>query len=364
MGQLRIPGPTPCPPEVLEAMGRAMINHRGQEFVKIFRRVTEKLQQAFLTKNDVLVLTGSGTGGLEAAVVNMLSPGDKVLAVSIGVFGDRFASIARAFGVDVVPLKVTWGMAADPAAIAQALKDNPAVKAVLVTHNETSTGVTNDIAAISKVVKGAGKLLIVDSISGIGAIECRVDAWNLDVVVAGSQKGWMVPPGLTMVSVSAEAWKAYANAKIPRTYWDFGEAKKYAERGQTPWTPAVSMIYAFDVALDMLLKDGMDAVVAKHKRIGDATRSGVKALGLSVFADEKHASNTVTAISGPAGLDMKELRRILREENEIVLGEGQQTLADKIFRIGHMGWVTEKDIQEVMQAIKAALPRCGMKGTK
>ena len=235
MAQLRIPGPTPCPPEVLQAMAWPMVNHRGPEFQQMLNDVTEKLKQVFQTRNDVLILTGSGTGGLEAAAVNMLSPGDRVLSVSIGVFGDRFANIAQQFGAEVVPLKLEWGKAADPDAVKKALKDNPGVKAVLVTHNETSTGVTNDLAAISKVVKEAGKLLLVDAISSLGSINLPVDDWHCDVVVTGSQKGWMVPPGLAMVSVSPEAWQAHAKAKMPRFYWDFTRAKKYLEkRGRIP----------------------------------------------------------------------------------------------------------------------------------
>lgn len=359
MGQLRIPGPTPCPPQVLEAMAKAMIDHRGPEFVKIMLRVTDKLKQAFMTKNDLFILTGSGTGGLEAAIVNTMSPSDKVLAVSIGVFGDRFANIAKTYGADVIPLRVEWGKAVEPDAVKEAIKDNPDIKAVMVTHNETSTGVTNDMERIATIVKNAGKLLIVDSISGMGSIKCPVDDWNIDVLVSGSQKGWMVPPGLSMVSFSSNAWKAYSSAKMPRFYWDFTQAKKYMEKGQTPWTPAISMIFAFDVALDMLLKQGMPGVIAKHAKIGDLTRNSVKSLGLSLFADEKHASNTVTAVSGPPSFNIKELRRILREENGIVLGGGQQTLDGKIFRIGHMGWVTEAEISEVIEKIRAALPRCG-----
>jgi aspartate aminotransferase-like enzyme len=205
---------------------------------------------------------------------------------------------------------------------------------------------------------------MVDSISGLGSINCPVDEWHIDVAISGSQKGWMVPPGLTMLSVSAEAWKAHENARMPRTYWDFTEAKKYAERGQTPWTPAVSIVFALDVSLDMLLEHGMPAVIAKHARVGEATRSGVKSLGLSLFADPKHASNTVTAVAGPAGVDFKMLRRLLREEFDIVVGEGQQTLDGKIIRIGHLGWVTEKDIQEVIAAMAALLPRCGFVRSK
>ena len=357
MTELRVPGPTPCPPEVLQAMSRQMIDHRGGEFVKIMNRVTEKLKQVFMTKNDVLVLTGSGTGGLEAAVVNMLSPGDRILVVTIGAFGDRFATIAKNFGADVVMMNVEWGKAADPDEIKNVLQADTKIKAVLVTHNETSTGVTNDIAAISKVVKGMEKLLLVDSISGMSSIKCAVDEWNLDVVLSGSQKGWMVPPGLVFASVSAEAWKAHASAKMPRYYWDFSQAKKLLEKGQTPWTPAVSIIFAMDVALDMMLKEGMDNIYARHKRCGDAARAGVKAMGQRLLADEKFASDTVTAVAAPEGLEVKELRRILREEFDVVIAGGQGKLEGKIFRIGHLGWVNEGNVNNVLNALKVALPK-------
>ena len=364
MAQLRIPGPTPCPPEVLQAMGWQMIDHRGPEFQKILNDVTDKLKQVFQTKNDVFILTGSGTGGLEAAAVNTLSPGDRVLSVSIGVFGDRFASIAQQFGAEVVSLKVEWGKAADPDAIRQAIQANPDIKAVLVTHNETSTGVTNDLGAISEVVKASGKLLIVDAISSLSSIDLPVDAWGCDVVVTGSQKGWMVPPGLAMVSISPEAWQAHSEAKMPRFYWDFTKAKNYLERGQNPWTPAVSVVFALSVALDMMLKEGLSSIVARQARIGQVTRDGVKALGLPLFAEESHASNTVTAVAPPASVDIKKLRQIMREEHKIVLAGGQQHLDGKIFRIGHLGWVTEDDIEEVMSALKLALPKAGFVAKK
>jgi aspartate aminotransferase-like enzyme len=362
MAQLRIPGPTPCPPEVLKAMARPMINHRGPEYHQLIKEVTDKLKQVFQTRNDLYLLTGSGTGGLEAAVVNMLSPGDKVLSVSIGVFGDRWANIARTFGAAVIDLKFAWGTAADPDAVKNAMIDNPDIKAVLVTHNETSTGVTNDLEAISKLVKEAGKLLIVDAISSLSSINLPVDKWGCDVVVTGSQKGWMVPPGMAMVSVSAEAWKAFAQAKMPRFYWDFGKARSYLEKGENPWTPVVSVVFAFGVALDMILKEGLQNVFARHARIGQMTRDGIKALGLPLFAEPAHASNTVTSVAIPAGLDGKKLRQMLQSEQGIVLAGGQQTLDGKIFRIGHMGLVSENDIKEVLAAIKATLPKAGFKG--
>ena len=359
MEGLRIPGPTPCPPEVLQAMAKQMINHRGEEFVQMLNRVTDQLKQLFQTRNDLFLLTGSGTGGLEAAIVNTLSPGDKVLSVSIGVFGDRFATIARQFGAEVTSLSFEWGKAADVEAVRKALQADAAIKAVLVTHNETSTGVTNDLETISSVVKESNKLLLVDAISSMGSINLPVDEWHCDVVVTGSQKGWMVPPGLAMVSVSQEAWQALADAKMPRFYWDLAKAKSYLEKGQTPWTPAVSLVFAFSVALDMMLKEGLPNIIARHERLGKTTREGVKSLGLSLFADEGCASNTVTAVSSSNGLDVKELRRILREEHQIVLGGGQQKLDGKIFRIGHLGWVTESDIARVMSALKVALPQAG-----
>jgi len=364
MTQLRIPGPTPCPPEVLQAMGWPMINHRGPEYKKMHLEITEELKQVFQTKNDLYILTGSGTGGLEAAVVNMLSPGDKILSVSIGVFGDRWANIAKMFGADVISLNFEWGKAADPEAVAKAIKANPGIKAVLVTHNETSTGVTNDLGAISKVVKDAGKLLLVDAISSLSSIDLPVDKWGCDVVVTGSQKGWMVPPGLAMVSVSPEAWKAFEKAKMPRFYWDFGKAKKYLEIGENPWTPAVSVVFALSVSLKMMLKEGMNNIFARQARIGQMTRDGIKALGLSVFADEKHASNTVTAVAVPEGADGKKLRQLMQSEHGIVLAGGQQRLDGKIFRIGHLGLVSENDIREVLAALKATLPKVGFAGVK
>jgi len=345
MTNLRIPGPTPVPDKVLQAMSRPMVNHRGPEFAQALNDVTAKLKQLFQTQNDVFVLTGSGTGGLEAIIVNTLSPGDKVLSVSIGVFGERFSTIAEQFGAEVIPLRSEWGKAADPDAIRQALKAEPRIKAVLVTHNETSTGVTNDLASVSSAVKEFDKLLLVDAISSLGSIDLPVDDWHCDVVVTGSQKGWMVPPGLVMVSISQKGWQAHSTAKMPRFYWDFTKAKSYLEKGQTPWTPALSIVFALSVSLEMMVEEGLPNIVARHARIGKTVRDGVQSLGLSLFADEKYASNTVTAVAASDGLDIKKMRKIMNEEHQIVLAGGQQTLDGKIFRIGHLGWVTEDDIK-------------------
>ena len=363
MEHLRIPGPTPCPAEILQAMTKQMINHRGTEFGQILNEVTSKLKQLFQTNSDVFLLTGSGTGGLEAAIVNILSPGDKVLSVSIGVFGERFASIAERFGAEVIPLRFEWGKAADVDAVRRALQAEPKIKAVLVTHNETSTGVTNDLASISSVVKEFGKLLLVDAISSLGSINLPVDDWHCDVTVTGSQKGWMVPPGLAMVSVSQEAWQAQASARMPRFYWDFAQAKSYLEKAtvQTPWTPAISTIFALSASLEMMLSEGLTNIIARHARVGKAARDGIKSLGLSLFAEESHASNTVTAVAASDGLDINKMRQILREEQQVVLAGGQQRLDGKIFRIGHLGWVTEDDIEAVISALTVVLPQAGFR---
>jgi len=357
MGQMRVPGPTPCPPEVLQAMAWQMINHRGPEFQKLLHDVTAKMKQLFQTKDDLYLLTCSGTGGLEAAIVNTLSPRDKVLSVTVGVFGERFTSIAEEFGAEVIPLRFEYGQSADPDEVRRALQKESGIKAVMVTHNETSTGVTNDLATISGVVKEFDKLLLVDAISSMGSIDLPVDKWHCDVAVTGSQKGWMVPPGMAMVSVSQEAWQAHAKAKMPRFNWDFARAQKYLEIGQTPWTPAVSIVFGLSVALDMMLKEGLSNIFARHIRVGNAAREGVKSLGLSIFPDEKYASNTVTAVSVRGGVDVKEMLKILREQYQIVLAGGQQSLQGKIFRIGHLGLVTEEDIKEIISALKEVLPK-------
>jgi len=361
--QLRIPGPTPIPDEILNVLSRQMINHRGPEFAELIRRMTDILKEIFQTKGDVLILTGSGTGGMEAAIVNMLSPGDKVLVVSNGFFGERFADIAEIYGAQVERLRFEWGSAADPEAVRQALAKDPGVKAVLVTHNETSTGVTNDLAAISNVVKEFEKLLLVDAISGLGAIALPADAWGCDVVVTASQKGWMVPPGLAMVSVSEKAWQAQAEARMPKYYWDFAKAKQFLdEKGQTPWTPAISMFFALAAALELFQQEGLQNILARHERVGSKAREVVKSLGLSLFPKDRCASNTVTAVKAPEGLDVKKLLGILREEHDVVLSGGQQRLEGKIFRIGHLGYVSEEDMDAVGQALRIALPQAGFAG--
>ncbi len=358
---LRIPGPTPVPDDVLEAMAGQMINHRGPEFADLLERITGALKQLFETDQDVLILTASGTGAMEAMVVNALSPGDRALAVSIGAFGDRFGTIAETYGADVERLEFEWGTAADPEAVAQALEKDSTFRAVFLTHNETSTGVTNDLQALAAAVRRVRPdvLLLVDAISSLGSLRCAIDAWDLDVVATGSQKGWMAPPGLAMVSVSPRGWEAFEQAKMPRFYFDFGRAKDMLAKGQTPWTPAVSIFYAMDVALKQLRVEGIGGIVERQKSLGETVRSEVKALGLQLFADERHASNTVTAVRVPDGIDGGELNRVMREEYGVVLAGGQAKLAGKIFRIGHLGYVVDDEIAATFDALRSALPKLG-----
>ncbi|MFC1906146.1 pyridoxal-phosphate-dependent aminotransferase family protein [Chloroflexota bacterium] len=356
---LRIPGPTPLPENVLKIMSKQMVNHRGKEFGQMLGDITSNLKTLFQTKNDIFVYTTSGTGGLEAAVVNVLSPGDKVLAVAIGVFGERFAQIAETYGANVTRLVFDYGTAADPDKVKQALDADPAIKAVLVTHNETSTGTTNDLETLSAVVKQYDKLLLVDAISSLGCIDLQVDGWNCDVVVTGSQKGWMAPPGTAMLSFSAKAWEAVEQSKMPKFYFDAKKAKSYLAKNQTPWTPGVSTFYALHLSLDMMVKEGLDSVFARHIKIAEKTRDGLKLLGLTLFADPKHASNTITSVKVTDGLDGIKLLKILEEEYDTIIAGGQVDLAGKIFRVGHLGHVEESDIDAVLDALHRALPKAG-----
>jgi aspartate aminotransferase-like enzyme len=359
---LMIPGPTAVPPSVLLSGARPMINHRGPEFAAVLAEATEGVKKVFNTEHDVFILTGSGTGGLEAAIVNTLSPGDLVLSVSIGVFGDRFASIAKTFGVNVESLNFEWGTAADPEKIRarlQADKDKT-IKAVLITHNETSTGVTNDMAKIGPIVRKHGAFLLVDAISSLVAMDCQMDTWCLDLVIAGSQKAFMIPPGLTFAAVNDRAWAAMEQAKIPRFYWDLKKAKDYLARGQTPWTPAVPQCFQLRDALRILAKETLEGCFARHASMGAAVRDGVQALGLKLFADPAHASNAVTAVRKPEGIEVGALRKLMLDKYGVVLAGGQQSLKDEIFRIGHLGYVSPSDVVATLGALGLALKELGV----
>ncbi len=353
---LRIPGPTPCPDDVLEAVGGDMMNHRGPEFAALIKRVTEGLKWVFGVSSDVLALTASGTGGLEAAVVNTLSPGDRVLAVSIGVFGNRLASIAETYGADVVRYEVEWGSAADVDEITRRLDADPSFKAVLVTHNETSTGITNPLEAIGAVVRERPPLLIVDGVSSVSSIPCPAERWGIDVLVSGSQKGWMVPPGLAFLWLSERAWEASKKATMPRFYLDLQRARTSLESAQTPWTPAMSIFYGLDRALQSLRAEGLENVYSRHRDVAQFTRERVRAMGLELLAnDERFSSDTVTAVRWPEDVDGLAIARLAREEFGVVLGGGQQGLRGKIFRVGHMGYFTQEDVAEALDIVERLL---------
>ena len=360
---LRIPGPTACPEDTLNELTRQMINHRGPEFADMQKRIMERLKNFFRTENDVYVYTSSGTSVMEASIVNTLSPGDHVLGVTIGEFGDRFIEIAKAFGAEVTELSFEPGTAADPRLVAEALAKDPEIKAVLVTHNETSTGVTNDVEAIGKAIRAVNPeiLYIVDAISSLGCLPFNTDAWGVDVATTCSQKGFMIPPGLAFITMNARAWKAYETSKMSKYYLDIGKYKSYAERGQPPFTPAVSLYYGLDKALDMIWNEGFEQVNARHAHIGEYTREKARGLGLEMLAKGPEASNTVTSIRMPEGINAAEVLKILNSEYDTVLAAGQGKLMGKIVRIGHMGIVEESDINSAILALEAALERLGYK---
>ncbi|HEY3072809.1 MAG TPA: alanine--glyoxylate aminotransferase family protein [Candidatus Limnocylindrales bacterium] len=359
---LRIPGPTSLPSTVREAGSRQMINHRGPEFASMLERITRRIQPFFGTRNDIIVLSCAGTGGLEAAIVNTLSPGDKVLGVSIGEFGDRFAKIAQAYGAEVTKLDVEWGSALTPDALRDALGKAPVggYKAILITHNETSTGVMNPLAELAAVARESAPqaLLLVDGVSGVGAVPFEQDAWALDVVVSGSQKSWMAAPGLAFVSFSERAWEANTKARMPRFYLDVAKHRDSHRDGQTPWTPALAVMFQLDVALEQMEHEGPDAVFARHAACAAATRAGLAALGFDLFPDPAVASQTVTCVRLPEGLDWKTFNGELKARKLVVAG-GQGKLTGQVFRVGHLGSVTFDEILSAIAVIEEALVKLG-----
>jgi len=350
---LRIPGPTGLPPSVREAGARQMINHRGPEFAAMLERILTGMKPYFGTSSDIAMISTAGTGGLEAAIVNTLSPGDRVLAVSIGAFGDRFAKIARAYGADVTKIDVEWGQAADPAVLRDALRGDVGYRAVLLTHNETSTGVMNPIPELAAVVHDLAPetLILVDSVSGLGAVPFEMDAWGVDVVVTGSQKAWMAAPGLAMIAASPRAWTAMETATMPRVYLDLRAHRESHAAGQTPWTPALAVAFQVDEGIRLMTAEGAEHVFARHEACAAAARAGLTALGFELFADPRHASRTVTATVVPDGLDWKAFNGELKRRS-LVLAGGQGKLTGKIFRLGHLGSVTLEEILGAMSVLE------------
>jgi len=358
---LLLPGPTPVPERVVRAMSRPMVNHRGSEFKEILINVTEGIKQVYHTEHQVLIYPASGTGALEAAVVNFISPGDKVLAVSIGVFGDRFATIAREFGAQVEKLDFPWGEPADPQVLKERLAQdiNQEIKAVLITHNETSTGVFNDLAAIRAAAGEHPALFMVDAVSGLAAVTLKMDEWKLDVVVSGSQKAFMIPPGLSFLAFNDRALRVQQENKNHKYYWDVSAGLKYLEKGQNPYTPAISLYHGLEEALKMMLEEGLENILLRHLNYREMVRAALKEMGLKLLAADDYASPALTSVIAPQGIGGNKIRQYMRERFNIVLAGGQQKLDDVIFRIGHLGYVRELDLLAVLAALEIALLNCG-----
>ena len=358
---LMIPGPTPVPEKVLLAMAKHPIGHRSGDFSKIIAEINQGLKWLHQTTNEVLSLNVSGTGAMEAGIINFLSPGDRVLVGSNGKFGDRWAQISEAFGLKVDRITAEWGKPLDTEEFRTQLAadTNKEIKAVIVTHSETSTGVLNDVETINKYVKEHGEaLIIVDAVTSLGAYNVPIDEWDLDVVASGSQKGYMLPPGMGFVSVNDKAWKAYETAKLPRFYMDLGKYKKANAKDSTPFTPPVNLMYGLQASLQMMQTEGLENIFARHERLTKATRAGVKALGLDLFAADDCASTAATAIV-PSSVEAEQIRGTMRKKYDIALAGGQDHLKGKIFRIGHLGFVSDRDVLTVISCLEATLIELG-----
>lgn len=351
---LRIPGPTSLPPSVREAGGRQMINHRGPEFKALLERLQSGMKPYFGTTGDIAILSCAGTGGLEAAVVNTLSPGDRVLGVSIGAFGDRFAKIAEAYGATVDKVAAEWGWAAAPDEVRERLGMGD-YRAVLLTHNETSTGVMNPIPELAAAIREAAPdaLILVDTVSSLGAVPFDMDAWGIDVVATASQKAWMSAPGLAMVAASERARAAMKTAKMPRFYLDLGKHFDAMATGETPWTPAVAVAFQVDEGIRLMQEEGQEAVFARHVACAAATQAGLESLGFGLLAEPAHRSKTVTAAWLPDGVEWKDFNGPIKQRG-VVLAGGQGKLTGKVFRVGHLGQVTVTDILDALLAIEDA----------
>lgn len=353
---LLIPGPTPVPATVTSAMTAAMINHRSESFTELATAVHTGLQAVFQTEQETIVLPAAGTGGMESVIVNLLSPGDRVLAVTIGNFGERFADIAETYGAAVERLAFPWGEAVDCDRLAARLNEdrNGEIKLVLVTHNETSTGVTNPLPDIAAIVRRHGALLAVDAVSSLAAVNFRFDEWQIDVAVSGSQKALMCPPGLAVLAIGERAWQAAAQATMPRYYFDWQGYRKSFHNRHTPYTPAVSLMYGLREALRDILDEGLPTVFARHAAVAELCRQGSTDLGLELFADPRYLSETVTALRPPAGVSPALIRQRMRQRGFVLAG-GQGQLKDEIFRIGHLGYIREQDVQRGLDALKTVL---------
>jgi aspartate aminotransferase-like enzyme len=360
---LMIPGPTPVPERVLLSMAKGPMEHRSKTFTAILEEVTAGLRWLHQTQNDVYIFSSSGTGAMEAGIVNLLSPGDRVLCGVNGKFGERWADISDAFGLQCERIASKWGVPYPVEVFREKLEADTekTIKAVILTHSETSSGVLNDVQAIAQLAKAHGEaLVIVDAVTSLGAVSVPMEEWGLDIVASGSQKGYMIPPGLGFVAVSPRALAATERSTLPKYYWSFKMARKDLAKGTTPFTPSVNLIYALQTALQMMKAEGLPAIFARHERLSAATRAGIKALGLKLLVNpESAASPAVTAVLAPAGIDADVLRGIIKKQFDIATAAGQDHLKGKIFRIGHLGFVNDRDILMTMATLESALHTVG-----
>lgn len=361
---LMIPGPTPVPEAALLALAKHPIGHRTSEFSNLLAEVTQNLKWLHQTESDVLMLTTSGTGAVEAGIINFLSPGDRVLVGCNGKFGDRWAEVAQAYSLQVEKITAEWGQPLDPQLFQEKLEADAEkqIKAVIITHSETSTGVLNDLETINRSVKQHGEaLMIVDAVTSLGAVNLPMDTWGLDVVASGSQKGYMIPPGLGFVAVSPKAWEAYKTAKLPRYYLDLGKYRKATAKNTTPFTPPVNLIVALHATLRMMQAEGLKSIFARHQRLMNATRAAIKGLNLPLLTADSCASHAITAVA-PSSVEAEQIRAIMKKQFDIALAGGQDHLKGKIFRIGHLGFVSERDILSAIASLEVALRELGYEG--
>ena len=352
-----IPGPTPVPEKVLQALGKHPIGHRTKEFQELVESTTKNLQWLHQTQNDVLTITGSGTAAMEAGIINTLSKGDKVICGENGKFGERWVKVAKTFGLEVIKIDSEWGTPLNPEEFKKILEEDKqkAIKAVILTHSETSTGVINDLETISSYIREHNTALsIVDCVTSLGACNVPVDEWQLDVVASGSQKGYMIPPGLSFISMSQKAWEATEKSDLPKFYLNLKSYKKSLLSNSNPYTPAVNLVFALDEALNMMREEGLKNIFSRHNKHKLAMSNAVKALNLKLFADEKCLSPSITAIK-TEGMDAEEFRKTIRNKFDILLAGGQDHLKGRIFRVGHLGYVNDRDIITVISAISNSL---------
>lgn len=361
---LMIPGPTPVPEAALLALAKHPIGHRTSEFSNLLGEVTANLKWLHQTESDVLMLTTSGTGAVEAGIINFLSPGDRILIGCNGKFGERWAEVAQAYNLQAETITASWGQPLDPALFAEKLvaDTEKQIKAVVITHSETSTGVLNDLETINRHVKEHGEaLIIVDAVTSLGAVNLPMDSWGLDVVASGSQKGYMIPPGLGFVAVSPKAWEAYKTAKLPKYYLDLGKYRKSTAKNTTPFTPPVNLMVALHTTLRMMKAEGLESIFARHQRLMNASRAAMKGLNLPLFGADSCASPAITAVA-PEQVDAEQIRAILKKKFDIALAGGQDHVKGKIFRIGHLGFVSDRDILSAIGSMEVALRELGYEG--